>query len=156
MLKPVPDKPRRNFVKKAARTFMLASKQDELPIDVDSLFEDNGWLLMPAETAEQQVGMSIPIEFWQNDSAEALTCYYADKFITLYKTLGANIDAVQTAGRFGIAPDRAVDYLSDSEGTQLNYTVMAQAVAKFREEGTVDGACFEEIRKDVKRRGGRK
>lgn len=88
MLKPVPDKPRRNFVKKAARTFMLDSKQDELPIDVDSLFEDNGWLLMPAETAEQQVGMSIPIEFWQNDSAEALTCYYADKFITLYKTQG--------------------------------------------------------------------
>lgn len=67
---------------------MLDSKQDELPIDVDSLFEDNGWLLMPAETAEQQVGMSIPIEFWQNDSAEALTCYYADKFITLYKTQG--------------------------------------------------------------------
>ena len=88
MLKPVPDKPRRNFVKKAARIFMLASKQDELPIDVDSLFEENGWLLMPAETAEQQTGMSIPIEFWQNDSAEALTCYYADKFITLYKTQG--------------------------------------------------------------------
>jgi uncharacterized protein YegL len=33
--------------------------------------------------------------------------------------LGANIDAVETAGRFGIAPDRAVDYLADSEGTEL-------------------------------------
>ncbi len=70
--------------------------------------------------------------------------------------LGANIDAVQTAKRFGIAPDRAIDYLADSEGTQLNYTVMAQAVATFREAGTVDEACFEEIRKDVKRRGDRK
>ncbi len=70
--------------------------------------------------------------------------------------LGANIDAVQTASRFGITPDRAVDYLADSEGTELNFKVMASAVATFREAGTVDEACFEEIRKDVKRRGGRK
>ena len=70
--------------------------------------------------------------------------------------LGANIDAVQTAGRFGIGPDRAIDYLADSEGTELNFKVMASAVATFREAGTVDEACFEEIRKDVKRRGGQK
>jgi len=70
--------------------------------------------------------------------------------------LGANIDAVQAAGRFGIAPERAVDYLADSEGTELNFKVMSAAVATFREAGTVDEACFEEIRKDVRRRGGRK
>ena len=70
--------------------------------------------------------------------------------------LGANIDAVQTAGRFGIAPDRAIDYLADSEGTELNFKVMASAVAIFRESGTVDETCFKEIRKDAKRRGGRK
>ena len=28
--------------------------------------------------------------------------------------LGANIDAVETAGRFGISADRAVDYVLDS------------------------------------------
>lgn len=55
--------------------------------------------------------------------------------------LGANIDAVQTAGRFGIAPDRAIDYLADSEGTELNFKVMASAVATFRESGTVDETC---------------
>ena len=70
--------------------------------------------------------------------------------------LGANIDAVQTAGRFGIAPDRAVDYLADSEGTELNFKVMSAAVTTFREAGAVDSACFEEIRKDVRRRGGQK
>ncbi|MGI6677820.1 MAG: vWA domain-containing protein [Dehalobacterium sp.] len=69
--------------------------------------------------------------------------------------LGANIDAVQTAGRFGITCDRAIDYLADNKGTELNFRVMADAVAKFREQGTVDEACFEEIRKDVKKRGGR-
>jgi uncharacterized protein YegL len=70
--------------------------------------------------------------------------------------LGANIDAVETAARFGIGADRAVDYLADSEGTELNFKVMSAAVATFREAGTVDKACFEEIHKDVRRRGGRK
>ena len=37
--------------------------------------------------------------------------------------LGANIDAVETAKHFGIGADRAVNYHSDREGTQLNYEV---------------------------------
>ncbi len=69
--------------------------------------------------------------------------------------LGANIDAVQTAGRFGIAPDRAIDYLADSEGTELNFRVMSRVAASFRETGNVDANCFEEIREDVKKRGSR-
>lgn len=70
--------------------------------------------------------------------------------------LGANIDAVQTAGRFGIGADRAVDYLADSEGTSLNFTVMNAAVAEFRECATISDEHFNEIRKDVKMRGGRR
>ena len=70
--------------------------------------------------------------------------------------LGANIDAVETAGSLGIAPERAVEYVADSEGTQLNYKVMAETVATYRQEGIVDDNSFEEIRKDVKQRGGRK
>jgi uncharacterized protein YegL len=70
--------------------------------------------------------------------------------------LGANIDAVETAGHFGIAPDRAVEYLADSEGTTLNFTMMSKAVMSIREEGRVDDSVFEEIRKDVRKRGGRK
>jgi len=49
-----------------------------------------------------------------------------------------------------------VDYVTDSKGTQLNYIVLTDAVATFRKAGTVDNASFGEIRKDVKRRGGRK
>jgi len=46
--------------------------------------------------------------------------------------------------------------ITDGEGTALNFKVMASAVATYREKGTVNEACFEEIREDVKRRGGRK
>ena len=38
--------------------------------------------------------------------------------------LGANIDAVETAGRFGIDADRAVDYVPDGRGTELNFRMM--------------------------------
>jgi uncharacterized protein YegL len=70
--------------------------------------------------------------------------------------LGANIDAVETAERFGISADRAVEYRSDSIGTKLNYTVLSEAVSMYRDIGSVDETAFDEIRKDVKRRDGRK
>lgn len=66
--------------------------------------------------------------------------------------LGANIDAIATANRFGISPNRTADYLADSVGIELNYQVMAQTVTTFRETGKVDEACFDEIRHDVKQR----
>ena len=46
--------------------------------------------------------------------------------------LGANIDAVETARRFGIGADRAVNYNSDSAGTQLNYEVLSEAISAVR------------------------
>ena len=106
--------------------------------------------LAPIKTGEAVItsGFDLPAKF----VIHAAGPVYGWEFVFL----GVNIDAVQTAGRFGIAPDRAVDYLADSEGTKLNFKVMASAVATFRESGTVDETCFEEIRKDVKRRGGRK
>ena len=70
--------------------------------------------------------------------------------------LGANIDAVETAGRFGINADRAVDYVPDGEGTELNFRMMSETVATFRECGAVPTACLDEIRKDMKKRGGRR
>ena len=67
--------------------------------------------------------------------------------------LGANIDAVETAGRFGIDADRAVDYVPDGKGTALNFCMMSQTVEAFRTCGVVPSACLDEIRKDMKKRG---
>ena len=46
--------------------------------------------------------------------------------------LGANIDAIKTAGRFGITADRAANYKSDHVGTALNYEVLGETVCKMR------------------------
>ena len=46
--------------------------------------------------------------------------------------LGANIDAVETAGRFGVSEDRAYNYVCDSEGTSLNYMAISDAMSGIR------------------------
>ena len=47
--------------------------------------------------------------------------------------LGANIDAAREAARFGISASRAARYQHDGYGTALNFSVVSDAVAKFRE-----------------------
>ncbi len=74
--------------------------------------------------------------------------------------LGANIDAVREAGRFGIRPERAVTYEHDSIGTELNFKVMSKAVSYARAADSPERmeAMFDEkelmapIREDYKKR----
>lgn len=67
--------------------------------------------------------------------------------------LGANIDAVDTAGRFGISPDRAQNYHADQEGIELNFRVMSEAVASFRQTASMPEDWNEEIQENYRRRG---
>ena len=55
-----------------------------------------------------------------------------EKFGWEFLFLGANIDAVDVAGRFGIQEDRAVNYHSDSEGTAVNFKALSKAVSRVR------------------------
>lgn len=70
--------------------------------------------------------------------------------------LGANIDAVETAARFGIDRNRAQNYHADSEGSQVVYKAMAQATAAFREKAAMPEDWNAPIEADYNRRGGRK
>lgn len=66
--------------------------------------------------------------------------------------LGANIDAVETASRYGIGADRAVNYHCDRKGTQLNYEVMSETICAFRESRPITADWKEKIDKDFKTR----
>ena len=46
--------------------------------------------------------------------------------------LGANIDAIEVAGRFGIHESRAVNYECDSRGTAINYQTISNVVSRVR------------------------
>lgn len=66
--------------------------------------------------------------------------------------LGANIDSVETAKRYGIDESRAANYHSDSLGTQTNYRVLSETVCSFREKGFVGEDWDCEIAEDYKSR----
>ena len=74
--------------------------------------------------------------------------------------LGANIDAIEVAGRFGVDASRAVTFKNDSMGQKLNYKVMAETLAGARRcksaaafSASLDDASWkEEIEEDFEAR----
>ena len=70
--------------------------------------------------------------------------------------LGANIDAIEAAGRIGIDADHAADYLGDSAGTAGNFCAMSGAVSYVRScKAPIGRAWKRDIEADVRRRGRR-
>lgn len=67
--------------------------------------------------------------------------------------LGANMDAISAARRFGIREDRAVRYACDSQGTQLNYKVVSETIGHVREGRALAPDWKAEIEKDYEKRG---
>ena len=70
--------------------------------------------------------------------------------------LGANIDVAKETDRLGIRPERAVRYVNDSEGIELNYEVVGCAMSAMRSSKDTrifDGSWKEKIEKDFKKRG---
>ncbi|MBR5135160.1 MAG: VWA domain-containing protein [Clostridia bacterium] len=66
--------------------------------------------------------------------------------------IGANIDAVETAARYGIDEDRAVNYNADSEGTHILYESVAKAVCNLRASAPLGSDWSEAINDDYHRR----
>ena len=66
--------------------------------------------------------------------------------------LGANIDAAKEAARFGIHADRAVNYHCDSEGTALNYEVVAETICDFRACRPIQADWKQRIDEDFRKR----
>ena len=66
--------------------------------------------------------------------------------------LGANIDAVQTAGSMGIGPSRAVNFHADKPGMRKNFGILAKAMKLYEESEELDENWAEDIRKDFESR----
>ena len=66
--------------------------------------------------------------------------------------IGANIDAVETAKRYGIDRNRAVNYNADSKGTSVVYETVSNAVCNVRASKCMADNWSEEIDKDYKNR----
>ena len=68
--------------------------------------------------------------------------------------LGANIDAIEAAGQFGIGAGHAVNYRADARGTTLNFMAMSEAIRCVRVcEEPLSADWKKGIEEDVRRRG---
>lgn len=66
--------------------------------------------------------------------------------------LGANIDAIETAGNFGIDAAHAVDYRADSVGTEICYRALDEAVSDIRKLKPLIANWKEAIEEDFETR----
>ena len=67
--------------------------------------------------------------------------------------LGANFDAIAAAEGIGIHRDRAVKYVRDTAGTELNYRVVSDTLRAMRMSRPVGADWKAEIEADEKERG---
>ena len=90
------------------------------------------------------------------DRVKAMIEHEQSKYGWEFLFLGANMDAVTTAGQMGIGADRAVTFHSDSVGTRLNYEVVSETVCAMRAApgAALDAGWKTRIEKDFKARGG--
>ena len=98
-------------------------------------------------------GMENASRFYNASQVKEMVKLQKEKYGWEFIFLGANIDAVETAGRFGISADRAVDYVPDKQGTRLNYETISNTVSEYRVCGVVSESHLDRIRKDMRKRG---
>lgn len=67
--------------------------------------------------------------------------------------IGANIDAVETAARYGISRDRAVNYNADEDGTHILYDSVTKAVFNVRSSAPLRADWSKDIDADYMKRG---
>ena len=103
-------------------------------------------------------GMENASHEYSYDRVKQMVEGQKEKYGWEFLFLGANIDAIATAGRFGISADRAANFNSDHAGTALNYDVLGETVKAMRCCAAPIGADWkkridEDYEKRKKRRG---
>ena len=99
-------------------------------------------------------GMENASHQYSYDRVKQMVERQKEKYGWEFLFLGANIDAIETAGRFGISADRAANYHRDHEGTTLNYEVLSDAVSEMRCcSAPIGGGWKKRIEEDFRKRG---
>jgi len=116
----------------------------------------------PEENRAEKVLFVITTDGMENASKEfgydkikSMIEHQKEKYSWEFIFLGANIDAVEVAGRIGIGKNRAQSFHNDKQGIALNYMAMSQTVSAYRQapQGQkIDDNWQEAIDEDFKKR----
>ena len=98
-------------------------------------------------------GMENASQQYSSEQVKKMIERQKEKYGWEFLFIGANIDAVETARRYGINEDRAVDYNADAKGTGILYESVACAVSNVRKCASLDNSWRENLEVDYKKRG---
>lgn len=97
-------------------------------------------------------GLENASRMYTSETVKSMILKQQEKYGWEFLFLGANIDAVETAGAYGIKADRAVNYHNDKAGVDINYTCVHETVASFRRSGIVEENWAKDITTDYEGR----
>lgn len=97
-------------------------------------------------------GMENASRYYTSDQVKNMIERQKEKYGWEFLFLAANIDAVETARKYGIGKDRAVNYRADSRGTRLNYEVLSDAIDAVRGNEVLSENWKERIDQDYEDR----
>ena len=97
-------------------------------------------------------GLENASHVYSSDRVKEMIQHEKEKYSWEFLFLGANIDAVETAGRMGIGAARAVNYRADSRGTRVLYDAVSATVCSARMKMPIRDNWAEEIQQDFKNR----
>ncbi|MCQ2444263.1 MAG: hypothetical protein MJ061_02050 [Mailhella sp.] len=80
----------------------------------------------------------------------------SEKYGWEFLFLGANIDAVETAGRMGIRPERSAEFTNDAEGITENFKALDIAISACRACGHVAESWADGVRRNHASRSARR
>ncbi len=100
-------------------------------------------------------GMENASHYYSSDEVRKKVEHEKEKYGWEFLFLAANIDAVETADRIGIRPDRAADYMADSKGTELAFHTLSDTICFQRMGMPIEANWSRKIKKDHKLRSKR-
>ena len=97
-------------------------------------------------------GMENASHRYSSDEVKRMVNRQKEKYGWEFLFLGANIDAVETAARFGIAEDRAANFHNDAKGQELNYEALGDAIRSVRQNAPLARSWKAGIERDFNTR----
>ncbi len=97
-------------------------------------------------------GMENASRRYTAEKVKQMIAHEKEKYGWEFLFLAANIDAVQTAARYGIGADRAVNYHADRQGTDVVFSTVSAAVRSFRGKKEIAADWAAPVQADYERR----
>lgn len=97
-------------------------------------------------------GMENASKEYNYENIKKMVVRQKEKYGWEFIFIGANIDAISTAAKFGINSDRATNYNADGQGTRLNYEAVSNLASELRASRPITESWKAEIEDDFKHR----